>query len=332
MDPLQRDFRSLIADWCGFVTGDAKPLHGHSTHTATPCKCEVHAWDVLAAGYISRHADIFMGLYYDGKASTPIDVEVLIGGIPVCVLKLDPGEKILAFEGVTFISMVSLCYHDVRVRPDDLSSLHHLHVIYAHLSTDARQEIQTKSLFFITPEHSRSALTRTCPVIGYASGMVHCTDQKPTWTNAVALPEFPDPHTKAAEALAKRQAARQAACQAQVQQFKKQLLETAWHPWRHIQWCLDIEDAKDLLSATPGSISSSLWYDEINVIESHELPTVKSSMKLVKHHNKNAYFCCLHSNGRICLKIKGRAARWLALDPTKPFWVRCTTQQSPLPL
>lgn len=325
MAALQRDFGLLVADWCGYVNGETEPLRGHS-YNKTPCKCEVHEWDVLAAGHISRHADIFMGLYYDEKAETPLDVEVLIGGNPMCVLKLDPGDKTLAFEGVTFISMTSLCYHDVRLRPANLSSLHHLHLIYANLSTDVRNEMNG-SLFFITPEHSRSTYSRTYPVMEYAQGMLRLTDRKPTYANAIALPEFPDPHIKAAEKLARKQAA----CQAQLQRYKRELLETAWHPQRHIQWCLDIEDAKDLRVDVPAGSGSSLWYDEVKIIDSSEVPLVESSVKLVKHHNKD-YFCYIHSNGRTCLKIKGHAGRWLALDPNKPFWVRDTFQQYTLPL
>ena len=116
--------------------------------------------------------------YYEQQARAAIEVEVRVGGMPFCLLTLSPGEKTLAFEGVTFISMLSLSYHDVQLRPKCLLSAHHLHLIYANLPNDTRLELGRRSVIFVTPEKSRSARTRTDPVL--RSGALHSFRRRPS--------------------------------------------------------------------------------------------------------------------------------------------------------
>lgn len=318
MEAVHREFELLVTDWCNYVNGETQPYAGYSLWADKICTCEIHPWDTLTGGVVSRHADIFMGLYYDVKASQSLDVEVFIGDYPISVLHMEPGEKTLAFEGVTFISLVSLHHHEVRLRPACLSSACHIHLIYANVS-GARGMLATKTLFFVTPEHSRSTRARSNPVLRYISGMAWLDDKEPPeWLDPLCLPQFPDSQTKAAKALATQQAA----CTAKLDHFRRELMESAWHPRRHLLWCVDTEDAEDLQVERPECNSTFLWYDEVLVISSSTVPVVNSSLKLVRHQDGGAHLCFLHSNGRTRIKIKGKEDRWLALDPTKPYWTQ----------
>lgn len=325
MEALQRELNLIISDWCSFVGNETVPHAGFSVYDNITCKCEMHRWDILFAGFIPRHADLFMGVYYESTAKAPIDVEMFIGGYPVCRMHIQPGEKTLAFEGVTFISMLNLDYHDVKMRPSCLEAAQHLHLIYANLSWEPRRLMATTDVFFSTPEHCRSTRTRTYPVLRYFSGMGGLVEHEPdAWVNAIALPEFPDPQIKLMTEARKRQAA----CRRQLDHFKEELIRTAWHPCRHLSWCLDTEDVEDLQVDVPICGTGFLWYDEILIVSSVEEPVnVPRNMKCISHHEVDRFFCCLHSDGRTCLKVKGKAGRWLAFDPPKPFWTRDQSQQ-----
>lgn len=333
MTSLQDNFDSLITDWCDFVNDETQPYDGYSMYDAQPpmCKCEAHPWDILAAGTVSRHCDIFMGLYYgrDANGRDPLEVEVFIGGMPVCLLTLSPGDKTLAFEGITFISMISLTYHDVSLRPSCLSSAHDLHLIYANIPLTNRSQLATSSPYFITPEAARGKYTRAFPMLRYLMGMAALSLFPPEpfpaglQHGAIRLPEFPVPRNRAAGAIRRNQVA----CTALLDQFREELLQTAWHPARHVQWCLDTDALEGLEDLLPDRRHDSrLWYDEVLVISSSEEPAVKECMEVIRHHDSSRCFSCLESDGRTWTKIMGQADRYLAFDPCKPHWVTAHAQ------
>lgn len=318
MESLEADFELLIADWSAFANGDAQPHHGYLMPPQR-CKCEMHPWDPLLAGFVSRHCDVFMGLYYgrDAKGEDPLEVDVFIGGYPVCVLSLSPGEKMLAFEGVTFISMISLCMHDVRLRPRCLSSAGDLHLVHARLSEAGRTSLCTETVCFLTPEASRGARTRESPYLRYIHGMCGLSKWiRPADAVAIRLPAFPDPQQKAAAAARRAQAA----CREQLDRFRDELLQAAWHPSRHVQWCLDTDDLEGLEGLLPSSFenSSRLWYDEVLVISTGAQPAVGGGLEVVRHHDRGSVFRCLQSDGRTWMDVRGAPGRYLALDPGKP--------------
>lgn len=325
MASLQKDFDSLIAKWSDFVNGDAEPYRGYSTYDLDPkeCKCEMHAWDALTGGNLSHHCDIFMGLYYsrDATGHDPLDVEVLIGGLPVCTLKLSPGDKILAFEGKTFISLLNVAYSSVRLRPRYLSSADDLYIVYANVSIANRAPLGLSNLYFVTPERSRGEYTSTRPVLLYHAGMGGLSQSLPPRA-AIRLPEFPDALSQAAQTTRRNQAA----CQAQLNRYKEQLLQAAWHPRRHVQWCLDTDALKGLEELLPRcSADRRVWYDEVIIISSSTEPTMRECFEVIRHHDRSVFFCCLQSDGRTWMKIRGQAGRYLAVDPCKPY---CTSREA----
>lgn len=75
--------------------------------------------------------DIIVGLYLQDDVQEVIDVNVVIGGVDVCMLHLVPGKLTYLLENTHCLPLISICYSEVHIQSQRKNLQQHVSVIYA---------------------------------------------------------------------------------------------------------------------------------------------------------------------------------------------------------
>ena len=116
--PREQADSELTQAWADFVLNSSMLFQStneainelNTTQKSAVLHAEVSnpAWQT-----IPRHGDVLLGLHLYAAATRTLVVRMVIGGMTVGRFRIEPGTKVLAFLGVSYVNLLALQYHNV---------------------------------------------------------------------------------------------------------------------------------------------------------------------------------------------------------------------------
>ena len=267
---------------------------------------------------VPRHGDVLLGLYLDAAATRTLVVTMVIGGMTVGKFRIEPGTKVLAFLGVSYLSLLALCYHEVSYRYD-YEPGHLLQFIFGHIGAD-RQAFSQKACLEI-PLENRDEYSSSETTFLYTSGLgglvAPSSDQLNGSYHQPSLKDVTDTKhhwRKLSESVRERLYA-----------IEEELMQVTWNP-APLEHCLDRDercachsDMPDMQDHVQSCESSSIWFDEILICDNCSSRLSSSPGIVTRSLTKSDQsISFVHSSGRHFCTIRGKPGRMVMFDGAKP--------------
>lgn len=203
------------------------------------CVCVPLSYDkFLKKAFVKNYGDVLLGLYnhtdkvYDMKHI--LDNYPTLGGKDVFTLDdftIWPKEMYIPFQGRSFLPIVGMNCAESFFECSDISAFSgDLHLIYGLTNNENRKPFCSKYILPTKNKFGAEFLVSNNNIMPYFRGTSTC-EKKPTLPD-YKLDDIVRSFNKTKQLLKKRE----------LSIYEKELVDKAWHPTRHVDWCLDYQE------------------------------------------------------------------------------------------
>jgi hypothetical protein len=203
------------------------------------CTCEPLSYDTfLQQAVVKNFGDVLLGLY--NNSDKVYDMKHLLHtGKELCILDdftLWSKEIYIPFQGRSFLPIVGMnCVESVFQCSDKTAFCGDLYLIFGHTNNENRRKFGCNYRLPTNNIYTGDYLVADNHFTSYNKCTRYPTDK------IITLPDYRlndvvRPFNKTKQLYKKQE----------IDIYKKELFEKAWHPTRHIDWCLDYQEYKAL--------------------------------------------------------------------------------------
>ena len=324
MDTLQSNWFRYIHDDTILPTAAETIQNGWNLPTMTFTET-VEFSDHVKLIEVVHNGDILVGIHLPPTAPEPITIRVEVGGTSVSQLSLFPGSKHLIFDNATCCHLDTIVYHRMNLRLLSGTGLVSCTLIYHNVGTGTsiRRLIAMTNHVYLIPAHLRTEYTRQCPLITMSYGMLGMGKGKESdivaavKEGAYQLPDI----WKVSRPASNWWHIPGGPCMQRVAKLKEELMASAWHPRRMVEWCWDDEERREFqMTIVTKTEPHRLWYDEVLVTDGLEITRhIKGLESLKLDRGQRVRFVA--TTGRGFVTVCGKHDRFICFDAEKPFWI-----------
>ena len=282
---------------------------------------------------VPRLADTLVGIHLPLTAAEPITVGVEMGDIGwyrvVSQLSLFPGNKQLIFDNATCCHMYAVQYTMVKLRlfsgPGNVSCT----LIYHNYSTSVGRHIAMTSHVYLIPVHLRTTYSRQHPLIQMYAGFLDMKEGgESDVVSAVKEGANELPHIwKASRPASNWWHIPGGSCMQRVAVLKEELMASAWHPKRMVEWCWDEDEKRGSNELQMTFVTRTqpyrLWQDEVLVTDASDRGHIEGLASIRLFTGQRVKFVAM--TGRGFVTVSGKDGRFIHFDAEKPYWIEHET-------